>query len=67
MLALRLCGQQSLRRPLTAPFAPQRPRNPDLLLRFPVWRQRLRGYAANPFSMLRVRGRMRAWDQGKEK
>ena len=67
VLALRLCGQRSLAGPLTAPFAPQRPRNPDLLLRFPIWRQRLRGYAANPFSMLRTRGRMRAWDQGKEK
>ena len=63
VLLMRLAGQRSLGWPLTAPFAPQRPHNPDRLLRFPVWRQRVRGYAVNSFSMLRARGRMRAWDQ----
>ena len=66
LLILRLASETSLGRPLTAPFAPRRPRNPDQLLRFPVWRQRLRGYAANPFSMLRARGPMRAWDRRKD-
>ena len=66
ILILRLSSETSLRWPLAAPFSPKRPRNPDQLLRFPVWRQRLRGYTANPASMLRARGRMRAWDQRKD-
>ena len=66
VLILRLASETSLQWPLAAPFAPQRPRNPDLLLRSPVWRQRLRGYTANPSSMLRARGRMRAWAQRKD-
>ena len=65
LLLLRLAGQRSLNHPLCAPFAPERPHNPDLTLRCPVWRQRLRGYAANPYSMLRARGRMRAWEKRK--
>ena len=65
-LLLRLAGQTSLGWPLCAPLAPRRPRNPDLTLRPPVWRVRLRGYTANPHSMLRARGRMRAWDKRKE-
>ena len=63
VMILRLAAQRSLLWPLTAPFAPRRPRNPDQLLRFPVWRQRLRGYMANPYSMLRAVGRMRGWDR----
>ena len=66
VLLLRLAGHRSLGWPLTAPFAPRRPRNPDLLLRAPVWRQRLRGYTANPFSLRRTVGRMRAWDRPEE-
>lgn len=63
VMLLRLAAQRSLGWPLTAPFAPRRPRNPDQLLRFPVWRQRLRGYMADPLSMLRARGPMRAWEK----
>lgn len=66
LFILRLAGQTSLGAPLCAPVAPLRPRNPDLLLRFPVWRQRLRGYAAVPRQMLRARGPMRAWEKRKK-
>ena len=66
VMGLRLASRTSLNRPLTAPFAPRRPRNPDGVLRFPIWRQRLRGYMADPRAMLRARGRMRGWEKGKE-
>ena len=67
-LLLRLFSQTSLNQPYLAPYAPKRPRNPDGLLRLPIWRQRLRGAAANPFFMDRVLGPMRKWDrQPKEK
>ena len=59
-------AQTSLGAPLCAPFAPRRARNPDLALRMPVWRQRLRGYLSNPAAMLRSRGRMRAWEKKDE-
>ena len=67
LFILRLAGQTSLGSPLCAPAAPLRPRNPDQILRYPVWRQRLRGYAANPAHMLRTRGPMRAWQKGKKR
>lgn len=63
LLLLRLTGRESLGAPLCAPAAPLRPRNPDQVLRFPIWRQRLRGYAADPRQMLRTRGPMRAWEK----
>ena len=66
-LLLRLFSQTSLNQPFIAPYAPKRPRNPDGFSRLPIWRQRLRGAAANPFFMDRVRGRMRAWEREKEK
>ena len=66
LFILRLAGQTSLGSPICAPAAPLRPRNPDQLLRFPVWRQRLRGYAAQPAQMLRVRGPMRGWEKRKK-
>ena len=65
VLLLRLMGTRSLGWPLLAPLSPRRPRNPDRVLRLPVWRQRLRGYAADPAAMLRDRGPMRAWERRK--
>ena len=62
-LMVRMAGLTSLNHPYFAPLAPRRPANPDLLLRMPVWRQRLRGFLANPFHMNRTEGRMRAWDR----
>ena len=58
-LLMRVAGMQSFGRPYLAPGKPRRSHNPDLLMRAPVYRQRLRGYLANPFRMLRTRGRMR--------
>ena len=66
ILMLHIFAQTSLGAPLCAPFAPRRARNPDLALRMPVWRQRLRGYLSNPAAMLRSRGRMRAWEKKNE-
>ncbi len=63
----RVLGMRSLGFPYAAPISPLRPANPDRVLRYPIWRQRLRGYIANPNNMDRTTGRMRAWDtQGKE-
>ena len=66
ILMLHIFAQTSLGAPLCAPFAPRRAHNPDLALRMPVWRQRLRGYLSNPAAMLRSRGRMRAWEKKDE-
>ncbi len=63
VLLLRTLSLTSLGAPLCAPISPARARNPDAVLRYPVWRQRLRTYLANPFSMLRSRGRMRGWEE----
>jgi len=63
LLLLQLLSSRSLRAPLFAPVTPVRPHNPDVVIRYPVWRQRLRGYLANPVSMLRSRGRMRSWEE----
>ena len=57
----------SLGQPYFSPLHPKRPANPDVFLRMPVWRQRLRGAIANPFHMIRITGSMRAWDRHKEK
>lgn len=62
LLALHALSVRSLRAPLFAPLAPRRTANPDSVARCPVWRQRLRGYLANPAKMLRLTGRMRAWE-----
>lgn len=61
--AVRLCGMRSLGAPFAAPVAPARPHNPDVALRLPLWRQRLRTWLGNPNSMTRVHGRMRGWDR----
>ncbi len=52
-------GMNSLGRPYLAPTAPRRPHNPDLLLRTPVYRQRLRAYLADPSAPESAVGRMR--------
>lgn len=61
-LLMRTAAMTSLGRPANAPWLPARPANPDDLLRFPIWRQRLRGALSNPDHMDRTRGKMRAWD-----
>lgn len=63
LLLARCFGMNSLNQPYFSPVAPRRPANPDGVLRPPIWRQRLRGAAANPFHMRRVTGPMRAWTQ----
>ena len=40
------CAMRSLGSPLTAPLTPHRPGNPDLLIRFPLWCQKARGFFA---------------------
>ena len=40
------CAMRSLGSPLTAPLTPHRPGNPDLLIRFPLWFQKARGFFA---------------------
>ena len=61
--AIRLCGMRSLGSPFAAPLSPDRTHNPDVFLRAPLWRQRLRTWLGNPNSMTRVHGRMRGWDR----
>lgn len=58
-ILLRVSGMTSLGRPYLAPSSPRRVHNPDLILRAPAYRQRLRAYLANPLYMLRAVGRMR--------
>lgn len=62
-LLMRISGLTSLNSPYFAPVAPRRPANPDIMLHLPVWRQRLRSFAANPFELRRALGAMRAWDK----
>lgn len=54
-----VAGMESLGQPFLAPTNPARVRNPDLILRAPTFRQRLRTYLTQPNDMLRARGRMR--------
>ncbi|MBQ8150053.1 MAG: spore germination protein [Clostridia bacterium] len=61
LLCFRVAGMESLGAPYLAPAAPLRPRNPDLILRPPVYRQRLRGYLSRGFHVRRAVGRMRRW------
>lgn len=70
LFLLLLCwtaGMQSLGRPYLAPLSPKRAHNPDLIYRAPIYRQRLRTYLANPFAMLRLRGRMRPNTDGEKR
>lgn len=59
LLVLRVAGMESLGHPFLAPGSPRRTRNPDLILRAPLFRQRLRAYLSSPEDMLRAHGRMR--------
>ena len=59
MLCCWVGGMESLGSPYLAPVAPVRLHNPDLILRRPVYRQRLRPEAA--FHVKRSHGRMRGW------
>ncbi|MBR6569491.1 MAG: spore germination protein [Clostridia bacterium] len=58
-LIMRVAGMQSFGRPYLAPTTPRRVRNPDMVVRAPIYRQRLRAYLSRPSQMLRARGRMR--------
>ena len=60
---VRLCGLTSLGSPMMAPLAPARPRNPDALLRAPLWRQRWRTWLASARDRRRTSGPMRGWDR----
>lgn len=60
---VRLCAMRSLGSPFAAPIAPLRTHNPDLVLRWPLWHQRLRTWLGDPDDMVRVHGRMRLWDR----
>lgn len=59
LLICRVASMTSLGYPYLAPVSPRRTRNPDIVSRKPVFRQRLRTYLANPGRMFRARGRMR--------
>lgn len=59
MLCCWVGGMESLGSPYLAPVAPVRLHNPDLILRRPIYRQRLRPEAA--FHVKRSHGRMRRW------
>jgi len=65
-LLIRLCSLTSLGQPYLLPYTPEAPANPDLALRMPIFRQRLRGALANPFHLRRAQGPMRAWERKKE-
>jgi len=60
---VRLCALTSLGSPFAAPAAPLRPRNPDMLLRWPIWRQRFRTWLGSADNQVRTRGAMRRWDR----
>ncbi len=60
---IRFCGMTSLGSPFAAPVAPRRTHNPDVLLRSPLWQQRIRAWLANPSQMNRTNGPMRGWDR----
>lgn len=62
---IRMCSLRSLGSPYAAPLAPARVHNPDMFVRYPIWYQRLRGWLANPRSMLRIVGPMRGFDRRK--
>ena len=66
LMVMRVAGMESLGRPYLAPASPDRLHNPDLIVRGPVFRQRLRSYVAKPDNLLRAHGRMRRFrDKGR--
>ncbi|MEG0766934.1 MAG: spore germination protein, partial [Clostridia bacterium] len=48
VLLAQLCGMSSMGMPLMEPVAPERMHNPDVLMRYPLWQQRIRNYLSNP-------------------
>lgn len=62
MLLCWVAAMESLGQPFLAPGSPRRTHNPDLLLRAPTFRQRLRAYLSDPEEMKRAYGRMRRFD-----
>ena len=58
-LLIRIAGMESLGQPYLAPVSPKRSHNPDLVMRAPTFRQRLRAYLSDPTHNLRAHGRMR--------
>lgn len=60
---VRLCAMTSMGAPFAAPLAPVRTHNPDVLLRYPIWRQRLRTWLSDSRGMNRIDGPMRRWDR----
>ncbi len=62
MLLCWVAAMESLGQPFLAPGSPRRTHNPDLLLRAPTFRQRLRTYLSNPEEMKRAYGRIRRFD-----
>ena len=67
MLLCWVAAMESLGQPFLAPGSPRRTHNPDLLLRAPTFRQRLRTYLSNPEEMKRAYGRMRRFDRRNQK
>jgi len=67
LLLFVVAGMESLGHPYLAPRSPRRTHNPDLILRAPVFRLRLRGWLSNPARMLRAEGRMRRFGRRGEK
>ncbi len=63
LLLMRVAGMESLGQPYLAPRSPRRAHNPDLVLRAPLFRQRLRAYLADPAHMERAHGRMRRFGE----
>ena len=60
---VRLCALTSLGSPFAAPLAPVRGRNPDSLVRAPIWMQRWRTWLSAPRDRRRITGAMRRWDR----
>jgi len=60
---VRICALTSLGSPFAAPMAPLRPRNPDGLIRGPIWQQRWRTWLGSAKNQARTVGRMRRWDR----
>lgn len=54
---VRICSLRSLGSPYAAPIAPVRLHNPDVFLRYPIWHQSLRGWLADPRSLVRRQDR----------
>lgn len=63
VVLVRLCAMRSFGSPYMAPLSPARMHNPDLFMRMPIWRQRLRTWLGSAVNQTRTSGRMRRWDR----